>query len=215
MTRKLFEFGGLAAAVILIAFGVAAVVMGLNGRSTVQSTLTQEKVVGTPDMTAAAIAGEAKKAKLPASIALPTCDVAGKTVTDGASARCFASYMRIHALEATGGKTYAEMPQYASANGAGTSDAALATKGPDGQPVSNPARAVWVSETALSTALNASYMGEQLSIFGIVVGIALLLSGFGFAVLSIGGALRNPDAVFGFARRPRTPVVPTPSARPV
>jgi hypothetical protein len=36
-------------------------------------------------------------------------------------------------------------------------------------------------------------MATQVGMFGIVVGIALLLSGFGFAILAIGGALRNPD----------------------
>ena len=34
-------------------------------------------------------------------------------------------------------------------------------------------------------------MAEQLAVFGIVVGIALLLSGIGFGVLTIGGALRR------------------------
>ena len=51
--------------------------------------------------------------------------------------------------------------------------------------------AVWISETALSTALNTSYMAEQVALFGIVVGIALLLSGIGFLVLTLGGALRG------------------------
>lgn len=37
-------------------------------------------------------------------------------------------------------------------------------------------------------------MAEQLSLFGMVVGIALLLSGIGFGVLTLGGALkRRPD----------------------
>lgn len=49
-----------------------------------------------------------------------------------------------------------------------------------------------MTETALTTALNASYMAEQMANFGILVGIALLLSGFGVAILAIGGALRNP-----------------------
>jgi hypothetical protein len=59
------------------------------------------------------------------------------------------------------------------------------------QPVSNGARDVWVTETALTTALNTSYMAEKLSLFGMVVGIALLLSGIGFGVLTIGGALKR------------------------
>ena len=60
--------------------------------------------------------------------------------------------------------------------------------------MSNSARDIWVTETALTTALNTSYMAEQLALFGIVVGIALLLSGIGFGVLTLGGALkRRPE----------------------
>src|SRR5690242_12883381 len=114
--RKLFEFGGLLAAGILILFGAAAIYMGIDGRSTVQSNIKQEQIVGTPDMTPAAIAKEARAAKLPASIDLPTCSVAGKAVVDGGTARCFAQYMRIHTLEATGGQVYSQMPRYASAD---------------------------------------------------------------------------------------------------
>ena len=210
--RKAFEIGGLVAAVVLIGFGVAAIVMGVNGHNTVNSSLKQESIVGTPDMTKTAIAAEAKKAGLPASIKLPTADIANKPITNGTLAREFATYMRIHTLEATGGLTYAQMPRYATADGKGTNDAskALTSKG---QPVDNPARNLWVTETALTTALNTSYMAQQLSLFGIVVGVALLLSGVGFAVLSIGGALRNPDSAIEFAKKRvvkthETPAVP-------
>jgi hypothetical protein len=41
-----------------------------------------------------------------------------------------------------------------------------------------------VTAIALSTALNVSYMTEQIALFGIVVGIALLLSGIGFIILA-------------------------------
>src|SRR5438874_10431334 len=91
--RKLFEIGGLVAAAVLIAFGIAAIVMGVNGRSTVQSSLKQESIVATPDMTGAAIGAEAKKAGLPASIKLPTANIAGKTISNGTLARDFAKYM--------------------------------------------------------------------------------------------------------------------------
>ena len=53
---------------------------------------------------------------------------------------------------------------------------------------------MWVTETALSTALNVSYMATQLSLFSLVVGIALLLAGVGFIVLAAGGALRRGEA---------------------
>jgi hypothetical protein len=199
--RKIFEIGGVVAAAVLIAFGIATIVMGFNGRSTVRDSLKQEQIVGTPDMTPAAIAAAAKEAGLPASIDLPTVAVADKPINTGARARAFASYMRVHALEASGGQTYAQMPRYATDDGKGTNDPAQATKDENGQPVSNAARNIWVTETALATALNMSYMAEQLSLFSIVVGVALVLAGFGFAILAIGGALRNPDTALSFVRR--------------
>ncbi len=189
--RKLFEIGGLVAAVVLIGFGVGALVLSVDGRSTVHSSLANEQITGTPDMTPAAIEAEASKAGL-TNVSLPTCDVAGKPVNTGDRARCFASYMRIHALEASGGLTYAQMPQYATADGKGTNDASAALQ-QNGRPVSNAARNVWVTETALSTALNTSYLAEQVSTFGIVVGVALVLSGLGFGILALGGALRSRE----------------------
>ena len=62
-----------------------------------------------------------------------------------------------------------------------------------------------MTETALTTALNTSYMAEQLANFGIVVGIALLLSGIGFGVLTIGGALKRSPKEVAVAPA-RTPV---------
>jgi len=62
------------------------------------------------------------------------------------------------------------------------------------QPVANGARNLWVTETALTTALNTSYMADRLGVFGIVVGIALLLSGVGFVVLSFAALHRKRTA---------------------
>jgi F0F1-type ATP synthase membrane subunit c/vacuolar-type H+-ATPase subunit K len=216
--RRIFEYGGIAASVILVAFGIAAIVLGVNGRSTVQSNLKQEAIVGTPDMTPSAIKAEAKQAGLPASIKLPTVSVAGKTVDSGSRARTFATYMRIHALEATHGYTYAQMGRFTAkpgtpasqlAKGGGTDSPQWALMDPKTkQPVSNGARDVWVTETALTTALNTSYMAEQLANFGIVVGIALLLSGIGFGVLTIGGALKGTASKEEAAPAARTTPVP-------
>ena len=184
--RKIWNYGGLAAAVILIAFGITSIVMGINGRDTVRSNLGNELIVGTPDMTPKAIAAEAKAAGLK-GVALPTKSVAGKTIDTGSEARAFAQYMRVHALEATQGKTYAQMPRYATADGKGTNDAKAALKDPkSGQPVSNAAREIWVTETALSTALNTSYFAENVALFSIVMGVALLLTGIGFGVMALG-----------------------------
>jgi hypothetical protein len=199
--RRFLEIGGVVAAVVLIAFGITTIVMGMNGRSTVQDSLKQEKIVGTPDMTPEATAAAAKEAGLTGDLNIPSMAVADQPIDTGDEARAFAGYMRIHALEATGGQTYAEMPRYATDDGKGTNDPAQASKDENGQPVSNPARNVWVTETALSTALDMSYMADQLSLFSIIIGVALVLAGFGFGILAIGGALRNPDTALGFVRK--------------
>jgi hypothetical protein len=215
--RKGLEIGGIVAAVVLIAFGVVSIVMGADGRDTVSTELDRQSIVGSPDMTPAAISAEAKEAGLGSGVELPSCDVAEKPVDNGERARCFASYMRIHALEATGGYAYAEMGRYEAkpdtpkselAAGGGTDSEEFAVKDPEtGLPADNGAREVWVTETALGTALNASYMADRLSLFGIVIGIALLLTGIGFAVLVAGGAVRDPDTVLKFLRthKPHVP----------
>ena len=183
--RTVLRWGGVAAGIVLIAFGIGAIALSIDGRSTVHSSLRQEKIVGTPDMTPEAIKEEAQKAGLSGDLDFPSEDIAGKPIDTGSRARAFAGYMRIHALEATGGLTYSQMPRYATADGKGTNDPEAAQKGPNGRPLDNAARQVWVTETALSTALNTSYLAEQLAIFGIVVGIALLLAGVGFIILAL------------------------------
>jgi hypothetical protein len=207
--RKVFEIGGIVAAAVLVAFGVAAIVMSINGRSTVGSNLKEQQIVGSADMTPAGITAEAQKAGLK-NVSIPTCSVANKPVNNGASARCFAQYMQIHALEATGGFFYSQMGQFTAkagtpkselAPGGGTSNAQYAEIDPQTkQPVANGARNVWVTETALTTALNTSYMASQLALFGLVVGIALLLAGLGFGILAVAGALRNPETLLSFNR---------------
>lgn len=220
--KRFLEIGGVAAGVVLIAFGVAAVVLGTNGRSTVRTELKQQQIVGTPDMTPKAIAGEAKQAGLKNVQNLPTCNVANLPVNNGGRARCFAEYMRIHALEATGGYVYSEMGIYTAKPGTpksqlmpggGTDNTKYAVIDPKTtQPTQNGARQVWVTETALTTALNSSYMAEQTANFGIVVGIALLLSGFGFLILALGGALRNE---YSWSQRFATKKAGTPKATPL
>jgi hypothetical protein len=210
--RRIFELGGVIAAAVLIALGIVTVVMSVNGHNTVGNSLKQEYIVGSPDMTPAAIKAEAKKAGLPASIALPTESVAGKTIDTGSEARTFAQYMRIHTLEATGGYAYAQMgrfqakpdtPKAQLAVGGGTDNPEFAAIDPKTQqPISNPARNIWVTETALTTALNASYMADRISVFGLMVGITLLISGLGFGILAVGGALRNEESALRTFRKP-------------
>jgi hypothetical protein len=191
MTRKIFEYGGWIAGAMLVAFGIVAIFMGVNGRNEVRSALAAQQITATPD------AGEITGGKLQP----------GQKITTGAEAKQFATVMEHHTLEATEGKRYAEMGRFLTPSGEDTSDEALAAK-QNGRPVENGLRNMWVTETALTTALNMSFMAEQLSLFGIVVGIALLLTGVGFFVLAIGGALRRTEP-----RAAKTPLRTTAAAK--
>ncbi|SRR6266536_3425194 len=189
---RLLVAGGLVAGILIVAVGVISIVIGANGHSVVRHDLKREDIVGTPDM---------KKGGNPPGPGLsdiPTCDVANKPIRTGSQARCFASYMRIHALEATGGKTYANMDRFVASNQRGAKpgnpnttndEKAAATDPKSHQPVENPKRQVWVTETALSTALNTSYFAERVSLFSLIIGIVLVVAGIGLLVLTL-GALR-------------------------
>ena len=221
--RKALEIGGFVAAAVLIVIGVVAIAMGVNGRNTVNTSLSHEYIVGSPDMTPSAIKAEAKQAGPAVYAAVkdwPTKSVANQKIDTGDKARAFAAYMRIHALEASGGLTYAQQGRYMAKPGTpakftdgqgATSDEKYALIDPKTkQPVDNGRRNLWVTETALTTALNTSYMASQLALFGIVVGIALLLTGIGFAILAVGGTLRNAEPAFSFGKSKleKTPAVP-------
>ncbi len=188
---------------VLIAFGIVTIVLAIYGHHTVTTELERQKITGTPDMSPSAIKDEASKAGLE-NVDLPSCDVAGKPIDNGSRARCFAQYMNIHALEATGGFVYSQMGRFTAkpdapkselAEGGGTDNPEFAVVDPKTkQPVENGARNIWVSETGLSTALNVSYMASALSLFSLVVGIALILAGIGFLVLAIAALPRTPPA---------------------
>ena len=118
--------------------------------------------------------------------------------------------MRIHTFGATSGLTYSQMGRYIAkpntpiqyTDGLGaTSDPKYALTDPKTQqPMNNGRRDIWVTYTALTTALNTSYMASQIALFGLVVGIALLLSGIGFVILAIGGALEGARLAFGLRK---------------
>jgi hypothetical protein len=160
--NKLFSFAGIAASVILIAFGIGSIYIGFDGRNRVHDDLAREQIVGTPDST-----------------------IPNQKVDTGSEAEAFAAVMRKHTLEATGGQTYAQMPRFLDENGNPTSDEEQAATDPKtGKPVENGLRNLWVTSTALSTALNTAYFAESVATFAIVMGVAMLLTGLGFLVLT-------------------------------
>src|SRR5918911_5040963 len=96
---KLFQYGGVVASIVLIAFGIGSLAMGVSGRDQVRSDLAREQIVGTPDST-----------------------IPNQLVDTGGEAQAFAKVMRKHALEASGGLTYAQMGRFLDKNGKPTSD---------------------------------------------------------------------------------------------
>ena len=208
--KKFFQMGGVIAGALLVLFGIGAMVIGFTGRSEVRDNIAREAIVGSPDMTPSAINEEAAKAGLK-NVDLPSCSVADEAITTGDEAKCFASYMRIHTLEATGGYTYSQMGRYEAqatapkselAEGGGTNNPTYAASDPKtGQPVANGARDLWVTETALTTALNTSFFAERVAMFSIVMGFALLLSGVGFLVLAYLGVLKRRTAETAATKR--------------
>jgi hypothetical protein len=147
----------------------------------------------------------------------PTCTVAGEAIDNGTDARCFAQYLRIHALGSSNGLTYAQMgrfmakpdapPAETDFNGGTSNDEFALVDEQSGQPVSNGPRNLWVTATALSSALNLAYTAEQISMFGIVVGIALLLTGIGLVILAVSVLHRAPATV----KEPKQTLAATPA----
>ena len=171
--KKWFAYGGIAASVILVAFGAGAIVIGITGFNDVRDEIAVQQIVAGDD------AAELTNGRLQS----------GELIDTGSEARAFADIMEAHTLRATDGKRYAEMGRFITPDGKDTSDEALAAKTPEGQPVENGLREMWVTETALTTALNTSFFAERVAVFSIVMGAALLLTGIGFLVLTLGGAL--------------------------
>ncbi len=192
IVKPFTKYGGIVASVILIAFGIGSIVVGLNGRSEVRNTLKQEQIVGTPDMDK---------------------QIANKPVDTGAKAKLFAAGIRKHTLEATDGQLYSQMGQFLTSTGKQTSDPkAAAIDKATGKPVPNTARTIWVTETALSTALNTSFFAESVATFAMVMGFALLLTGIGFLVLVFRLPFETSSVTEARrAKAVKAPAVPTPA----
>jgi hypothetical protein len=120
-------------------------------------------------------------------------NIAGKTIDTGPEAQAMAQYMHIHALEATSGFTYAQMGQFTAKPG---------RRSPSGggqrhqqsrvRPIPRPSsrcRTAPAGQISRPRQPEHELHGLADRVFGIVVEIALLLTGFGFGIL-VGGALR-------------------------
>ena len=149
-------------------------------------------------MTLTAITAEAKQAGLNvANLSVPSMSVAGQAI-DGPRAHAFAGYMRIHALEATGGLTYAQMPRYASTDGKGNERSCQGCKGQ--RPATGQRGALGVGDR------DGARHGAPVELHGQPAGAVrdrhrdrTAADRDRFAVLAAGGVLRNRESPIAFA----------------
>ena len=190
---RALRIGGYVSGGVLIALGIVVIVLGVWGFSFTRDHIAREGITFGP-ATDPAVQEHAEQ-------------WAGEPVDTGRKALAQAEIMREHTLSGSGGLTYAQMGKFQSAadpsDPAGTNDEAAAAKDENGDPISNSARNTWVTETALATALDMGFMSEMLSIFSIIVGVALLLTGIGLVILAM--------AVFGRWRRVGQAAAPSPA----
>ena len=150
-----------AAGIAVSLAGLGFVALGLWARRDVKLTLAQERIVSTLD------------AEHPAA-----------PVTNAARARSMAEVIRRNTIEATRGRTYAEVDPYVDAEGTPTADAALAaTDAATGQPLENPDHALWIQSTALRTGLIQAYMAFRIAELTIAVGASFFAVGVGLVGL--------------------------------
>jgi hypothetical protein len=194
---KFLRIGGYISGAVLIVFGIGVIVLGVWGFSFTRDHIERENITFGP-ATDPAVQEHAE-------------EWAGEPVDTGRKALAMAEIMREHTLSSTGGLTYADMGRYQSAanpdDPKGTNDEAEAAKDENGQPISNSARNIWVTETALATALDMGFMSEMLAIFSIVVGVALLLTGIGLVILAFAVFGRLWPVAQSVVSAPPTPAV--------
>lgn len=135
--------------------GMYTIARGWDARNEVRSQLLAQKITTTED-----------------------AEIPNARVQDAATADAMADIIGVHALEATGGKTYAEMGRFLAADGGDTNDEAQALKDSEGNPVANPLRNVAFQAAALQTSLHASHMAFEVS--NLVIGLGLLIVVLGF-----------------------------------
>ena len=106
-------------------------------------------------------------------------------MTSAGRARSLAEFIRQSTVDATAGRTYAEIQPYLDAGGAPTADTAIAARDErTGQPLANPDASLWIQSTTLQTALMQAYIAFRVSESTAALGAALVTAGAGLAAAS-------------------------------
>ncbi len=153
--KKLLKISSLLATVA----GIVLVAGGIWGIAFTYKNITQEKIV------------------TPADASIPEKPVRGPLTL-----KAQAEIIREHTLKSTGGKTFAEMPRQIPKLDQ-NDQPVLDT---DGKPVmsANTARDIWITATALTTALNLGILTYVFSSLIILLGCISIWTGIVFYTLS-------------------------------
>lgn len=162
--KKAFPIGLMIVGLVFLAGGVYTVTRGFDAKDQVREELLAQDIV-TPD----------------------DASVPGVQVTDAATARVMADIIDVHAREATGGRSYAELGRYMTPDGGDTSDESLALLDDNGNPVPNPLRDVAAQAAAHRTGLFTSIMAFNVA--DLVIGLGIMIAVLGLAIGGLGVAL--------------------------
>lgn len=164
--KKVFPITLMLLGVVFVAAGIYTVNRGFDARDQVREELADQSITTPED-----------------------ASIPNARVRDRDTAESMADIIDVHALESTGGLTYAELGRFAAANGdpAGTDSPDEALMGENGEPVANPLRNTAFQASALRTSLYTSVMAFNLT--DLVVGVGVMLMALGLAVGGIGVAL--------------------------
>ena len=178
--------------VLLVIVGLAflvggsyTVVRGVQAKADIRAELTRQNITTTPD------------ARVP-----------NVAVTDAATAQVMVDVIQKHVDEITGGRSYAELGRYLTADGKGdTSDENLAMKDKDGNPVANPVRDVALTADTLRTGLYTSIMAFNMADLVMGLGLAIATIGLVFGAFGVYfGALPRPELARRVVTQPVTAI---------
>jgi len=185
--KKSFPIALMILGLMFLGAGIYTTVRGLDAKGQVRAELLAQDIT-TPD----------------------DASIPNARVDDAATADAMAKIIDVHAREATGDRTYAEMGRFLAPDGGDTSDEEAALKDSEGNPIANPLRNVAFQASALQTSLHTSHMAFNVA--DLVIGLGVLIAALGLAVGGIGVALGGL-AIPALARRVHVePVAARPAA---
>jgi hypothetical protein len=166
--KKVFPIALIVFGLVFVGAGAYTIYRGFDARAQVENELAAQNIVTPED------------ASIPNAV-----------VDDPETAVAMAEIINVHAMESSGGLTYAEMGRFVSAENpddpAGTSNPDEALIGDNGQPVPNSARTTALTAANLRTSLYTSVLAFNVS--NLVVGLGAMIVVLGVAVGGLGVAL--------------------------